>query len=173
MDQSVSHWIQFSYERQDYLVDLTSIRFFARDASRRISFWLPDSAMPIVLMPHDHPETYQQVLAFIDRRLDAYPSAYWVKLLYDRRDYFINLSAVRAFARQSSGRLTFWLPDNGQDIVLHPMVNAEAYQLVSDYIDKVILGSMMHFRDQNSEDLAKENTAKENTSDDSESRSSN
>jgi hypothetical protein len=91
-----------------------------------------------------------------------------VKLLYDRRDYFINLSAVRAFARQSSGRLTFWLPDNGQDIVLHPMVNAEAYQLVSDYIDKVILGSMMHFRDQNSED-----PAKENTSDDSESRSSN
>lgn len=161
MDQSVSHWIQFSYERQDYLVDLTSIRFFARDASQRISFWLPDSAMPIVLMPHDHPETYQQVLAFIDRRLDAYPNAYWVKLLYDRRDYFINLSAVRAFARQSSGRLTFWLPDNGQDIVLHPMVNAEAYQLVSDYIDKVILSPMMHGSNTGIEELAEEHASNE------------
>lgn len=168
MDRLVSHWIQFSYERQDYLVDLTSIRFFARDASQRISFWLPDSAMPIVLMPHDHPDTYQQVLDFIDRRRDVHPNAYWVKLLYDRRDYFINLSAVRAFARQASGRLTFWLPDNGQDIVLHPVVNAEAYQLVSDYIDKMILSPMMHVSKAGIEDLTKDNTSNE-----SENRSSN
>jgi hypothetical protein len=168
MDRSVSHWIQFSYERQDYLVDLTSIRFFARDASQRISFWLPDSAMPIVLMPHDHPDTYQQVLAFIDRRRDFHPNAYWVKLLYDRRDYFINLSAVRAFARQSSGRLTFWLPDNGQDIVLHPVVNAEAYQLVNDYIDKVILSPMMPISQSGIEELAEDHT-----SDESENHSSN
>jgi hypothetical protein len=136
----VAHWIQFSYERNEYLVNLASIRFFARDSSQRISFWLPDSAMPVVLVPQDHPTAYRQVMEFIDRLPDANADCYWVSLVYDRREYTINLKTIRAFSRSANGRLVFWLPDNGQDMVLHPELNAEAYHLVNDYITKCITG---------------------------------
>lgn len=134
----MAHWIQFSYERSEYLVDLASIRFFARDSSQRLSFWLPDSSMPIVLMPNDHPATYQMVLDFIDRLPKPHPDQHWVRFSYDRREYAIDLKTIRAFSRSANGRLIFWLPDNGQDVVLHPTINAEAYQMVSDYIDQFV-----------------------------------
>lgn len=136
----MAHWIRFSYERSEYLVDLASIRFFVRDSRLRLSFWLPDSSMPIVLMPHDHAAVYQQVADFIDRLPKPHLTQHWVRFTYDRREYAIDLRTIRAFSRSTNGRLVFWLPDNGQDVVLHPTINAEAYQIVSDYINQFVTG---------------------------------
>lgn len=96
--------------------------------------------MPVVLLPNDHAAAYQQVAAFIDRLPKLHPTQHWVRFSYDRREYAIDLKTIRAFSRSANGRLMFWLPDNGQDVVLHPTINAEAYQLVSDYIDQFVTG---------------------------------
>jgi hypothetical protein len=63
--------------------------------------------------------------------------AYWVKIIYDRENYVIDLDRIGAFSVSSNHKITFWLPNGGASICIHPQSNAESYQKVLNYLDKI------------------------------------
>jgi len=67
--------------------------------------------------------------------------AHWIKLLYERETYIIDLAGIGAFCAGPNHRLTFWLKDGNQPIVIHPKTNPEAYQIILDYIKQQTAGT--------------------------------
>jgi hypothetical protein len=60
----------------------------------------------------------------------------WIKFIYERNTYVVDLSRISAFACSENGRLRFWLPDGKVAIVLHPRSNPEAHQKILDYVEE-------------------------------------
>lgn len=69
---------------------------------------------------------------------------YWIKLNYDRNAYIIDLERLGAFCLSKNGKITFWLPDGGFAIFLHPQSNPEAYQLVTTYLKTIAAAQNGH-----------------------------
>ncbi|KAB8330433.1 hypothetical protein SD80_031780 [Scytonema tolypothrichoides VB-61278] len=61
--------------------------------------------------------------------------AYWVKIIYERNEYIINLKQITAFCHERNGRITFWLPDSASSIVINRQSNQEDYQKILDYVE--------------------------------------
>ncbi|MFB2922293.1 hypothetical protein [Aerosakkonema funiforme] len=133
----MAYWIKISYERKEYVIDLDRVCAFSYEPNSRITFWLPESAFPIVINPQGHPEAHQKVLAYIQATTGQNFESYWVKIHYERNDYLINLKYISAFQSEPNGRITFWLPDNAMPIVIHPQINREAYEKILNYIKQV------------------------------------
>ncbi len=71
--------------------------------------------------------------------------AYWIKINYERSIYLIDLDSITAFSYQQNKRITFWLPDSSQPIILNQQNSEHDYQLVLEYIKKKIeIGSETH-----------------------------
>ncbi|WP_445246606.1 hypothetical protein [Microcoleus sp. OTE_8_concoct_300] len=65
--------------------------------------------------------------------------AYWSKFTYEKSTYIIDLDTISAFSSElDNKRLTFWLPNSSQPIILNPQGNHDAYNQVLDYIKKTI-----------------------------------
>ncbi|AMW30240.1 MULTISPECIES: hypothetical protein [Arthrospira] len=62
--------------------------------------------------------------------------AHWIKLIYERETYIIDLHSIGAFCFGLNNRLTFWLKDGNYPIVIHPKTHPETYQIILDYIKK-------------------------------------
>jgi hypothetical protein len=60
-------WIKFMFERNIYVVDLDSIGHFSLAENGRLMFYLPDGKVSIVIHPDSNPDTYQQVLDYIEK----------------------------------------------------------------------------------------------------------
>lgn len=61
----------------------------------------------------------------------------WIKFIYERNAYVVNLNCVSYFACPKKGRLMFWLPDGKELIVIHQQINPDAYQEILVYIKKI------------------------------------
>lgn len=65
--------------------------------------------------------------------------AYWIKLIYDKNSYIIDLDTISAFSKElDNNRIAFWLPHSSQPIILNPHANSDAYKQVIDYLKKTI-----------------------------------
>lgn len=63
--------------------------------------------------------------------------AYWSKFTYEKSTYIIDLDTISAFSSEPDNkRVTFWLPNSSQPIILNPQGNQEAYKQVLDYLKK-------------------------------------
>lgn len=131
---SVAYWIKINYERKEYVIDLDRVCAFSSDPNGRIAFWLPDSAFPIVINPQNNIDAHQKVLAYIQNVSRLSFDSYWIKITYERKDYAINLKGISVFCCEPNGRISFWLPDGANEIIIHPQSNPEAYEIVSTYI---------------------------------------
>lgn len=134
----VTYWVKISYERDTYVIDLKQISAFCRAPNRKVTFWLPDGRIPILIHPQSNQDAYEKVVNYI-KQIVTTPEqgAYWVKILYDREEYAINLARISAFSREpNTGKISFWLPDSGTRIIIHPHSNPDAYSLVMEYIEK-------------------------------------
>ena len=60
----------------------------------------------------------------------------WIKFVFDRNTYVVDLDGISSFARAENGRLMFLLPNAKVPVVIHPQNNPEAYQQILDYIEK-------------------------------------
>ena len=60
-------WISISYDRKDFFIDLTRITTFVWEPNSRLSFWLPDSSIHIVINPQTNGEVYQKISDFIQK----------------------------------------------------------------------------------------------------------
>lgn len=60
----------------------------------------------------------------------------WIKFIYERNTYIVDLSRISAFACAENGRLRFWLPDGKVAVVLHPKSHPEAHQTILNYVEE-------------------------------------
>ncbi|NES04344.1 MAG: hypothetical protein F6K22_16820 [Okeania sp. SIO2F4] len=136
----MAYWIKINYERSIYLIDLDSITAFSCQSNKLITFWLPNSSQPIILNKQNSEHDYHLVLEYIKKKIEIEYKIYnecWVKIIYDRHEWLINLSCITTFALEPNGRITFWLPDSTKDIIINPNSEPEAYKKVSEFIIKV------------------------------------
>jgi len=133
----VAYWIRVNYERNEYVVDLDSLSAFACSPNGKITFWLPDSSIPIVVNQQSDPKGYQQVIEYIKEIQDVSQHLHgepWIKVNYERNDYIINLNCISSFCYNPSGRLTFWLPDSCTPIIINEQKDLDTYQKLIEYI---------------------------------------
>jgi hypothetical protein len=60
----------------------------------------------------------------------------WIKFIYERDTYVVELERISTFARAEKDRLMFWLPDGKVPIILRQQTNPDAYQQILDYVEK-------------------------------------
>ena len=136
----MAYWIKIDYERSKYLIDLDRITAFSCQSNKRLTFWLPNSSQPIILHKQSCEYEYQLVLEYIKDKIEInyLPNdEFWVQIMYDRHEWFINLNCISTFAFEPNGRITFWLPDSTKDIIISPKIDPEAYKKVVEFITKV------------------------------------
>jgi hypothetical protein len=134
----VAYWVKILYERKQYVVNFDRINAFCYEQNGRVTFWLPDSAIPIVISPQSNPQDYQKILKYLESVTGLeLENAYWVKILYENNEYVINLHCISSFCQESNGRITFWLPDGTIPIIINPINNPESYQKVLQFVHKI------------------------------------
>ncbi|MEH1909193.1 hypothetical protein [Nostoc sp.] len=133
----MAYWVRILYERREYVVNFERVHAFCYELNGRVTFWLPDSAIPIVINPQTNLEDYQKILDYLEcvtgLKLDH---AHWVKIIYEKNEYVINLNCISSFCHEPNGRITFWLPDGTIPIIINPVSNPESYQKVVQYVQK-------------------------------------
>jgi hypothetical protein len=133
----VTYWVKILYERREYVVNFERVHAFCYEPNGRVTFWLPDSAIAIVINPQNNLEDYQKILDYLKcvtgLELDH---AHWVKIIYEKNEYVINLNCISSFCHEPNGRITFWLPDVTIPIIINPVGNPESYQKVVQYVKK-------------------------------------
>jgi hypothetical protein len=135
----VAHWVKIRYERNEYVINFERVTAFCYEKNGRITFWLPDSAIPVVINPQSNLEDYQKISRYIEKITDlGVEKGYWVKISYERNEYIINLDCISSFCHEPNGRITFWLPDSTIPIIINPVSNPESYRKVLEYLQKVI-----------------------------------
>ncbi len=133
----MAYWVKILYERKEYVINIERVNAFCYEQNGRVTFWLPDSAMPIVINPHSNLEDYQKILNYIESVTGLeLENADWVKIIYEKNEYVINLNCINSFCHESNGRITFWLPDGTIPIIINPVSNQDSYQKVMDYVHK-------------------------------------
>jgi hypothetical protein len=129
--------VKILYERKEYVVNFERVHAFCYERNGRVTFWLPDSAIPIVMNPQSNLEDYQKVLDYLECVTDLeIDHAHWVKIIYEKNEYVINLNCISSFCQEANGRITFWLPDGTIPIIINPVSNPESYQKVLQFVKK-------------------------------------
>jgi len=133
----VAYWVKILYERKEYVVNFERVHAFCYERNGRVTFWLPDSAIPVVINPQSNLEDYQKVLDYLEcvTGLELY-HANWVKIIYEKNEYVINLNCISSFCQEVNGRITFWLPDGTIPIIINPVSNPESYEKVVQFVKK-------------------------------------
>jgi hypothetical protein len=124
-----------NYERNEYLVDLDRISAFACAPNGRITFWLPDGAMAIVIAQQTDAEGYHQVLNYIEQISVQSLAASWLRVNYERSEYVVDLNRLSSFC-YSPGKLKFWLPDSSIPIIINKQNDPDSYQKLLNYIQR-------------------------------------
>lgn len=132
----MAYWIKIIYDKNTYVIDLEQIGVFSSAPNGKLTFWLPNNKNPIILNPLNNPDSYQQVRDYIQKVTSQALGHYWIKFNYDREEFLIDLYRISAFSKAQNGKITFWLPDSGTPMIIHPNNNAEVYQQIMDYIQK-------------------------------------
>ncbi|MBW4634907.1 MAG: hypothetical protein KME30_24260 [Iphinoe sp. HA4291-MV1] len=135
----MAYWVKIYYERNEYVINFERVTAFCHERNGRITFWLPNCAIPIVINPQNNPEDYQKILDYIEHVIElGFEKSYWVKILYERNEYIINFDSISSFRHEpNNGRITFWLPDSTVSIIINPVSNPESYQKVLEYIQNI------------------------------------
>lgn len=61
-------WVTICYERCEYVVDLDRISSFCLSQTGKLTFWLPDSKMPIILTSQANSDVYHKILNFVEKK---------------------------------------------------------------------------------------------------------
>ena len=134
----MASWIKLMDNREIYAIDLDRISAFSSAPNGKITFWLPDSGAAIVVSPQTHPESYYQIQDYLRQLTGYHLGTHWLKFNYDRCEYLVDLNRISCFTCDPSNKkLRFSLPESKSEIVLHPRADAEAYQVVLEYIEKM------------------------------------
>lgn len=62
----------------------------------------------------------------------------WIKFIYERNAYVVDLDRISVFTCTGNGRLIFWLPDGKVQIVIHRQTNPDTYQQIFKYMEQIM-----------------------------------
>jgi hypothetical protein len=62
--------------------------------------------------------------------------AHWIKLIYERNTYVIDLDRVTTFCLSHNGRISFPVMDGSTTIVINHHSDPSTYQALLDYIEQ-------------------------------------
>jgi Fe-S cluster assembly iron-binding protein IscA len=62
--------------------------------------------------------------------------AHWIKLIYDRNTYIIDLDRVSTFCHTPNSRISFTVLDGLVTIVINQQSDPATYQIIVDYVEK-------------------------------------
>jgi hypothetical protein len=65
---STGNWLRIFYDRSDYLIDLDQISAFCHSPNGKLTFWLPESSIPVIISTQSDPESYYRVMDFIKQK---------------------------------------------------------------------------------------------------------
>lgn len=133
----MAHWVNIQYQKQHYVIDLDFVNTFCYEKNGRVTFWLPNSNIPIIINPQSNWQDYQKITTYLEciQGLNL-ENHYWITLEYDRNQYIINLGCIHSFCQEDNGRLTFWLPNINTPIIVHPSSNKEGYDKILYYLQQ-------------------------------------
>lgn len=133
----MAYWVKILYDRKEYVINFESVNAFCYEKNGRVTFWLPDSAIPIVINPQTNSDDYHKILEYLEKVTGLeVENAHWVKINYERNEYVINLNCISSFCQEANGRITFWLPDGTIPIIINPVSNPDSYGKVLDYVQR-------------------------------------
>ncbi|MFB8788622.1 MAG: hypothetical protein U7123_07165 [Potamolinea sp.] len=132
----MAYWIKVNHERNEYVVDLDRLSAFVCAPNGKITFWLPNSAIPMILNQQSNPDGYQQVLDYVQQVSTYSLSGSWIQINYERNDYVIDLNRISSFCYSPSGRITFWLPDSSIPIIINEQKNPDTYLKLLEFIKR-------------------------------------
>ncbi|MFW6359909.1 MAG: hypothetical protein ACOC0N_11950 [Chroococcales cyanobacterium] len=64
----VSSWARIFYDRCEYIIDLNRLSAFSYSPNKKLTFWLPDSSLPIIVTPQSDPEGFRKLVTFIEKK---------------------------------------------------------------------------------------------------------
>ncbi|MBE9004897.1 hypothetical protein IQ259_07570 [Fortiea sp. LEGE XX443] len=129
------YWMRIFYERKEYVINFDRVNAFCYEKNGRVTFWLPDSAIPIVINPQSNLEDYHKVIKYLEKVTDVeVENIHWVKIIDDKNEYIVNLNCISSFCQESNGRISFWLPDGTIPIIINPLSNPDSYQKVLQFV---------------------------------------
>ncbi|MDY6785031.1 MAG: hypothetical protein SW833_21225 [Cyanobacteriota bacterium] len=129
----MAYWVQINYERKAYFIDLDRISVFVCAPNGRLTFWLPASAIPIIISRQNDVENYYKIYDYIEKLTSQSFCKNWVKLFYEKKEYIIDLDQISSFC-YANQKLTFWLPESSNPIVLSKELETDAYEKVKDFL---------------------------------------
>jgi hypothetical protein len=130
----MAYWVKVEFERNKYLVNLDRISAFVFSPNGKITFWLPDSSQAIVVQRNNQGDDYQQVLNYIKDLAVFSLGGSWLKILYDRNEYIVDLNRVSSFCYSLNEKITFWLPEAKIPIVITKQSDPEGYQKIVTFV---------------------------------------
>jgi hypothetical protein len=85
------------------------------------------------------PVKFLTIIKYQETQVSGGVVAYWIKLIYEQNSYIIDLDTISAFSKElENNRLTFWLPNSSQPIILNSHGNSDTYKQVMDYLIKTV-----------------------------------
>ncbi|GAX36254.1 hypothetical protein [Nodularia sp. NIES-3585] len=133
----MAYWVKILYDRKKYIVNFDRVNTFCFEKNGRVTFWLPDCAIPIVLNPQNNLEDYQKIVEHLEYVTGLeLENAQWLKIIYEQKEYIINLTCISSFSQEANGRITFWLPDITIPIIINSVSHPESYQKVLKFVQK-------------------------------------
>ncbi|NJK37134.1 MAG: hypothetical protein HC920_04795 [Oscillatoriales cyanobacterium SM2_3_0] len=133
----MAYWVKIIDDQKQYLVNLERVGAFCTESNKRIRFWLPETGQPIIINAQSNPNDYEKLWHYLDLIASQVSPTFWIKIYYERRNYLINLERVHTFVCDQGQRITFWLPDALEPIVLSPQSYPEIYQDIQNHIERV------------------------------------
>ncbi|MEB3273821.1 MAG: hypothetical protein ACO4CG_04450 [Prochlorothrix sp.] len=133
----MSYWVKLRDERQTYVVNLDQVNAFTFIEHGRVSFFVAGNPQEIVLTVKSNPHEYRLVLAYVRTLSDGTVPGHWITLKYDRVILVFNLHHIHSFCVLDSGKLSFFLPDSSQEIVLQENPHGEVYRRIYRYVQQV------------------------------------
>ncbi len=132
----MAYWSKITYDKSTYIIDLDTISAFSSELdNKRVTFWLPNNSLPIILSPQGNQEAYKLVLDYLKKTIDRNSKGSWIKINYDRKEFAIDMSKISSFVCEQNGRLiSFFLPDSATNIILMREGNSDDYQKIQEYI---------------------------------------
>lgn len=130
----MTYWVKIDYDRKKFVIDLERISTFICAPNGRITFWLPDSSIPIILNKNNCCEDYIKVVNYIEQLETSPLHRSWIHISYERKEFIINLSKISSFSYSNSGKVTFWLPDSSTPIIISKQSEPEDYHKIIEFI---------------------------------------
>ncbi len=81
----MGYWVKILDDRKKYVVNFDYVNVFCYENKARITFWFPDSAIPIVLNPKSNLDDYEKIIEHIEYLTGLQVGiGQWLKITYER-----------------------------------------------------------------------------------------